>query len=239
MLKFYRSLGTIRAISFDLDDCLYSNRPIMVAAEREMTRYFAETLAPFNKQNIEFKRQFWWPFRTQIKLDSPQLTHDVTEIRRATYTAGILSLCNDQALAAKLADNALTHFLAQRSNFKVPDLSLELLQTLSEKLPLVAISNGNVDVEQVGLAPYFKHFLHADIENKRKPDTDMFNKASQLLAIPQAQILHVGDCGKADVLGALRAGMQVAWLNRYDVGKPITVLPHIELTDIQQLHTLF
>ena len=35
-MKFYRRLANIKAISFDLDDTLYSNRPVMVAIEKKM-----------------------------------------------------------------------------------------------------------------------------------------------------------------------------------------------------------
>jgi len=66
----------------------------------------------------------------------------------------------------------------------------------------------------------------------------MFNLASQKLAIKPSQLLHVGDCGRADIQGALRAGCQAAWLSCYDVGQPITALPHIELSNVTQLKQL-
>ena len=40
-MKVYRRLQSVKAISFDLDDTLYSNYPVMIAANKGMARYFA------------------------------------------------------------------------------------------------------------------------------------------------------------------------------------------------------
>jgi putative hydrolase of the HAD superfamily len=51
------------------------------------------------------------------------------------------------------------------------------------------------------------------------------------------QVLHVGDDVNADVLGALKAGMQAVWVNREghdwtaDVAQPLTVRTLLELCD--------
>jgi len=238
-VKFYRRLPKIQAITFDLDDTLYSNRPVMVNAERAMISYFADKLAAKNDHNLTFDRTFWWPFRSQAMQASPQISHDVTVLRVQTYRLGILSLGYSEQQAEQYAEQALNFFLEQRSTFTIPQSSFELLDYLASKYPLVAISNGNVDTDKVGLTPYFKHFLHASVEHQRKPSRQMFDKAASLLSLPSQHILHVGDCGKADILGAHRAQMPCAWLSSYDVGKPVFVLPHVELTDITQLSSLF
>ena len=66
----------------------------------------------------------------------------------------------------------------------------------------------------------------------------MFTLACQKMAIKPSELLHVGDCGHSDIQGALRAGCQAAWLSCYDVGKPIAVLPHLELNKLSQLELL-
>jgi putative hydrolase of the HAD superfamily len=66
----------------------------------------------------------------------------------------------------------------------------------------------------------------------------MFVLACQKLAIKPSELLHVGDCGRADIQGALLAGCQAAWLSCYDVGKPITELPHIDLNELSHLERL-
>ena len=67
----------------------------------------------------------------------------------------------------------------------------------------------------------------------------MFNKTCAALNIRPEQLLHVGDCGKNDVYGAIDAGCQTAWLEKYHVGKPLKLLPTIALDNIAQLTRLF
>ncbi len=66
----------------------------------------------------------------------------------------------------------------------------------------------------------------------------MFKLACQQLNIAPHELLHVGDCGRNDIFGATDFGCQTAWLSCYDVGKPISVLPTIELSNVVELNKL-
>jgi len=109
------------------------------------------------------------------------------------------------------------------------------LAKLKQHYPIVAISNGNVGTEEIGLAKYFDYRFHAGNGNKQKPANDLFQLACNKLGIKTHELLHVGDCGRADIKGAIRAGCQSAWLNCYDVGKPQTSLADIELNRVTDL----
>ena len=61
-MQFYRRLKQVKAISFDLDDTLYNNRPIMLAIEDKMVGYFAEKLSAYE---FTFNRRYWASFRRQ------------------------------------------------------------------------------------------------------------------------------------------------------------------------------
>ncbi|WP_286263538.1 HAD-IA family hydrolase [Thalassotalea atypica] len=237
-MRFYRRLTSFQAISFDLDDTLYANRDVMVATEKSMVAYFERVLASYNHEQQVFDRCFWWAFRAQAIKTEPSLAHEITDVRRQTYRLGILSLTGDQELSVSLAEQALAHFIEKRSDFKVPDSVHALLARLAMRYPLIAISNGNVDAKAIGIEKYFCHMLHAGNGKLTKPNVDMFTRAANQLGLPLSQILHVGDCGHADVFGALRSGMQSVWLSCYDVGKPLRVVPHVEITDIAQLERL-
>lgn len=245
-MKFYRRVTEIKAISFDLDDTLYSNKPVMQAIEKKMIAYFSG-LPILNKlipERFKFLNgQFWSHFRHHAILKQPDLAHDVVQVRLVTYQLGLASLGLIEGAAQQHAQAALDYFIALRSDFTVPEQSKKLLANLSKKYPLVAISNGNVDTKTLELSQYFKYIYHAGWQTdgyllKQKPVSDMFMLACQQLAIKPSQLLHVGDCGRADIQGALLAGCQAAWLSCYDVGKPITVLPHIELNQLSQLELL-
>lgn len=245
-MRFYRRLTEIKAISFDLDDTLYRNKPVMQAIEKKMIAYFSglpilKNIVP--NQHKLLNVYFWYHFRHQAILKQPDLVHDVVKVRLVSYQLGFVSLGLTDDIAQQQAQAAVDYFIELRSDFTVPEQSKKLLANLSEKFPLIAISNGNVDTKALGISQYFQHIYHAGWQVdgsllKQKPASDMFTLACQQLTIKPSQLLHVGDCGCADIQGALRTGCQTAWLSCYDVGKPIAVLPHIELNNLIQLQLL-
>ncbi len=235
---FYRRLTHFKAISFDLDDTLYSNAPIMRATGLKMVEYFSRSFASFrdvNHQPISFSHHYWLAFRQQALQINPELVHDVAALRLVSYTLGIQALGIPLPEAKIQAKLALDYFTRERSSFILPDKTHLFLQELSDNLPLVAITNGNVDVEAIGLKQYFTAIYHAGNGVKQKPDSQMFNLACQNLNISPDQLLHVGDCGRADISGAIKAGCQAAWLPSYKIGRPVTVLPHIQLEQVDEL----
>lgn len=249
-MQFYRRLTPFKAISFDLDDTLYNNRPVMLAIEKQMVEYFAHQLADFASQtNTVFNRQFWSSFRNKAIQTDPELTHDVVFLRLETYRLGLISLGLNDDEANKEAQAALDYFITLRSDFSVPETSKQLLAYLSQYYPLVAISNGNVDTKALGIDHYFQYIYHAGFQKnvsnivkttllKQKPAADMFSLVCQKLTIKPEHLLHVGDCGFADIHGALNAGCQTAWLPHYGVGKPLKQLPHIALNVVNDLTQL-
>ncbi|MGB1262311.1 MAG: HAD-IA family hydrolase [Cognaticolwellia sp.] len=240
-MRFYRRLLPFQAMSFDLDDTLYSNQPIMLATEKKMVAYFADVLsaAQLTTRPASFDFRFWWQFRQQAIVHRAELKHDVGLLRQESYYLGARSLGLNARQAAEFAEHALAYFVTQRSDFTLPAHTHALLSELKSKMPLVAITNGNVDIDAIGISPYFSHHFHASIEHKAKPDADMFTKTCAALKIRPQQLLHVGDCGKNDVVGAINAGCQTAWLSKYDVGKPLKLLPTLALNNIAQLTRLF
>lgn len=236
-MRFYRRLLPFDAISFDLDDTLYSNHPIMLATDKKMASYFSRILTDYgiDTSKATYSFRYWFPFRQQAIAQWPLLKHDVGLLRQKSYFLGALAVGIEHVAAEEFANSALAYFTEQRSNFILPQHTHDFLAYLQSKRPLVAITNGNVDTDKIGISKYFSHHFHASIENRLKPDPDMFNKTCLALNIKPEQLLHVGDCGKNDVLGGVNAGCQTAWLNQYHVGKPLTVLPTLALDDVEQL----
>ena len=240
-MKCYRRLQPIKAMSFDLDDTLYSNRPIMEKTEQAMISYFSQLLADYTQQNVEhqnFSYRYWMAFRQQAIKRQPELKHDVTALRKETYFHGMMALGYTQQQAFEKAQQALDYFYHKRSDFSLPDEVHNFLNKLKQKLPLVAITNGNVDTDKIAISQYFDFIFHAGNGLVSKPDTDMFSRACTALNIAPQNLLHIGDCGRADVLGGIRSGCQTAWFAKYGIGKPLRVLPHIELSDIAELNRL-
>jgi putative hydrolase of the HAD superfamily len=240
-MKFYRRLKPFKAISFDLDDTLYSNRPIMLSIDIKMAAYFAKRIS-LPKVITIFDNRYWWSYRQQALTGNQFLIHDVVALRLESYNLGFRA-AGFSAVAAKLeAQLALDYFISQRSNFTVAEPVHQLLASLQKKWPIVAISNGNVDTQAIGIHQYFSATFHAgkngDIHYRQKPHADMFVAACNNLSIKPEELLHVGDCGRSDIFGAQSAGCQSVWLSCFDVGKPLSLLPNIELSDVVELHGL-
>jgi len=244
-MKFYRRLAPFKAISFDLDDTLYSNHPIMQITGDAMVAYFQKELPRLLNNSFdiqaEFDINFWSAYKQKALAFKPELSHDVTHLRIESYYLGMIDLGIAKKQARQAAQQALEHFDFHRSNFTVPDNIHKLLEALAKKWPLIAISNGNVNTHTINLNQYFNAIYHAGVcssgkLNKQKPCSDMFDRACQHLKIRPSELLHVGDCGKADILGGILAGCQTAWVSRFTVGKPLSILPNLELSDVDELH---
>ncbi len=59
-MRFYRPLGRISALTFDLDDTLYDNRPVILRTEREALTFvqnYHPALRSFQNEDLQRLRQ--------------------------------------------------------------------------------------------------------------------------------------------------------------------------------------
>ncbi|MBT5219123.1 MAG: HAD family hydrolase, partial [Woeseia sp.] len=96
-----------------------------------------------------------------------------------------------------------------------PDV-LPALEELYEKYTLVAVTNGNANLERIGIRHLFHDVVAASAVGVAKPAKKIFDIAVRKCGVPAHEILHVGDHPVADVDGGRRAGLRTAWLNRTD-----------------------
>ncbi|EKE75891.1 HAD-IA family hydrolase [Gallaecimonas xiamenensis] len=231
----YRPLGPIAAISFDLDDTLYDNGPLIRSAEAKLQQWLAERV-----KTLADSGPYFWQWRQRVISEDPMLAHDATASRHQALSRGLTALGVNQAQG--LADAAMAHFLEWRSDCTLgPEIHL-LLEQLSSRRPLVAISNGNADIERLGLGKYFKGAFHAGASRRMKPAPDLFLAAAQHLKLTPKAILHIGDHLRDDIQGALQAGYQAAWYNPEGLsiksqGKGL-LLPHFEFQSLASLRQL-
>jgi len=231
-MQIYKALQPIQALSFDLDDTLYHNGPVIEQAELAMQHRLLQLVPQFGRLSAAF----WWQQRKMLAATDPDIRHDVSRWRLLALEHGLAELGLPSCEASEVAELAFDAFYQQRSRLEVPTRHLQLLAALGEKYPLVTITNGNANPWQLGLAPYFRHHYRAGPDGRMKPFADMFHKACAQLAIAPAQLLHIGDNGKADVMGALHAGCQAAWLQH--PGSQCRLLPQIRISTLDQLELL-
>ncbi|WP_070962910.1 5-amino-6-(5-phospho-D-ribitylamino)uracil phosphatase YigB [Vibrio sonorensis] len=233
-MKYYRAIGPIRAMTFDLDDTLYDNWPVILRLEKELQSWFAK------HHPIYFQKDHtWWQsLKKQVAIDNQSLIHNLSAWRQKYLEEGFRQLGYSDAKAVRVAEEAMVEVLKWRNRVDVPDSTHKVMRALANKYPLVAITNGNVDVKKIGLETYFSCVLKAGPDGPAKPLPDLFTKAAQHLGLPAKQILHVGDHLISDVKGAVDRGYQACWINDHQKclrQERATLVPHIEITELSQL----
>ena len=246
-MQFFKPINIIKAITFDLDDTLYNNEPVIRQADAVLNAHLkrhypnAGALTPDQWQQLK---------RDAISAN-PSLSSDMGKLRltvlKAALAKDVLPTTRSIASTSSNATDPLTEaatecfhcFYNARSEFELPKEVHDTLSALSSQLPLIGITNGNVNAEKIGIASYFDVILHASTTRPMKPARAMFDEAAQRLNIAPKYILHVGDNMTKDIYGAINAGFQSAWFacNR-DMHLPkerISVLPHVVLDHLDEL----
>jgi putative hydrolase of the HAD superfamily len=226
-------VSKIKAISIDLDDTLWPIWPTIERAEKVLHDWMVE-YAPMAAALFSSPSALR-DIRNHMAASRPDLKNDLSAVRResirlALYRAGENPL---------LADQAFEVFFAERQRVTLFDDVRPSLQFLSARFPLVSVSNGNADLERVGLGSYFRAAVSAREFGVGKPDPRIFHAAAGAVDLTTEHVLHVGDDATLDALGALNAGMQAAWVNRLDHLWPHELEPHVKLTNLTELCALF
>jgi FMN hydrolase / 5-amino-6-(5-phospho-D-ribitylamino)uracil phosphatase len=148
-------IARIRAISIDLDDTLWPIWPTIERAEKVLHDWLVDhaPMAAALFSSPSALREI----RNYMAANRPELKNDLSAVRResirlALYRAGENPL---------LADQAFEVFFAERQRVTLFDDAAPALEFLAARFPLVSISNGNADLQRVGLEPYFRASVSA------------------------------------------------------------------------------
>jgi putative hydrolase of the HAD superfamily len=148
--------------------------------------------------------------RARVAEQFPERNHDMTFLRHRALEELFAAAGHPRAHA----DAAFEVFFAHRNRVKLYDDVAASLQRLSRHYRLYALSNGNADLVRCGIAHLFEGHITAITAGAPKPDARIFSRLSDMAGVTAQQVLHIGDDPHADVVGAMQAGMQAAWLNR-------------------------
>ena len=226
-------LTIIKAISLDLDDTLWPVWPVIEKAEAALNVWLGRnapmTAALFANPGARHD------IREHIVRSRPELKYNLSAIRREAIRMALYRSQENPLLA----DEAFEVFFAARHQVTLFDDALLALEFLSARYPVVALSNGNADIARIGLGSYFQAAISAQAFGVGKPDTRIFHAAAGAVNVQPHNVLHVGDDAALDVLGALNAGMQTAWVNRADHFWAHDALPHETVTNLTELCDLF
>jgi putative hydrolase of the HAD superfamily len=215
---------TLQAITLDLDDTLWPMAPTLHRAEAAMQAWLLHN-APATVAAHD--RPAWLALRRTVVADRPDWAHDLSALRRETIRRALLAAGDDPALA----QTAFDVFFAERQRVDLFDDVLPALARLAARWPVVALSNGNADVQRVpGLGQHFHAAVSARDLGLAKPALAAFTAACARAGADPAATLHVGDDAALDIDGALAAGLQAAWVRRPggpDTGVPVQAPQHV------------
>ena len=226
-------LTKIRAITLDLDDTLWPIWPTIERAEKALHQWLQGHAPGASALLADPATRL--ALRHEVTAARPELQHQMSTLRLELIRLALLR--SDERTA--LAEPAYEVFFEERQRVIFYDDALAGLAFLSARFPLVALSNGNADLNRVGLGAFFKAGLSAQGFGVGKPDPRIFKAAAAAAGVEAHEVLHIGDDAELDVLGALASGMQTVWLNREDKLWPHEAEPHETVTTLTELTEIF
>ena len=199
--------ASIQVICFDLDDTLWPCEPVIQRAEQVLHQWLS---LHYPRLTDQFSITDLRELRQQLCQRYPQFTHDLTAIRKIS-----LALAAEQAgYDSQLIEPAFAIFHQARNQVDFYADVLPNLKKLSQQYKLGALTNGNADLQQIGIRYFFDFVLSAYEVGVEKPHPAFFARACQYAQTEPEHIVHVGDDPNSDVAGALTVGMRAVWLNR-------------------------
>jgi len=222
-------MRNIKAICFDLDDTLWDMRPVILNAERSLYEWFsvhfprvAERYSAADIRDLRMSAATRWP----------DLAHDLTELRLRV----LREIAASTGYGEDMVAGAFEVFFAARNDVDVYGDVEPALVSLGEAFSLFALSNGNADLQQIGLARLFDGIYTARIMGVAKPDQRFFTEAARRAGYAPDQMLHVGDNPLNDIVVARESGMTPVWLNRSGSDWPLDdAEPEYQIDDLRAL----
>ncbi|MDR3387983.1 MAG: HAD family hydrolase [Rudaea sp.] len=218
----------IRAISLDLDDTIWPIEPVMLRAEQRMDAWL-KTHCP--RAAAHYPIAAMRALRNRVADENPHLAHDFTAQRRLSLSAAL----TPHGYGDEHVEAAFAEFYAARNQVECYVDALPALERLAARFPLVSLSNGNADLDRIGLSRFFRFSICARDFGAAKPAPQIFHAACERLGLPPAAVLHVGDDPELDVAGARAAGLRSAWVNRTQAAWSHAHVPDLTVRDLHDL----
>jgi putative hydrolase of the HAD superfamily len=219
----------IRALTFDLDDTLWDNRPVLMAAEQTLYDWLCRH---YPRISLHYRLEDMWRLRQDLLQQDPELRNDVTALRKRSLRVAAESAGYDQ----RLVEPAFAVFLEARHQVTLYSDVVPALQKLRNAgYCLGSLTNGNADVQRLGLGHLFDFSLTAAAIGKAKPHPRMFREACRCARVNAAELAHIGDEPGTDIAGAQNAGVTAVWMNRRGLQSSPGIVCHAEISGMKGL----
>lgn len=197
----------IKAVTFDLDDTLWSTADVIGRAEMAMFAFLGEAAPAFVERESPVS---FLEYRRGVMQRRSDMAYDLLGIRRLAIQEVLEQLGEPHAEA--VATEASRVFQNHRQKVRYYPGVLNMLARLSAHVPLAAITNGTTHIDQTDGAEFFKFGLRAEQVPPGKPDEIIFRVAFDRLGVAPKDVVHVGDNWDLDVLAAKSLGCQTVWV---------------------------
>ena len=199
----------IRLIGFDLDDTLWDVIPVIVRAEAFLDNWLKENAAELNFTVIEMRQ-----FRNEVLTEQPELADRITELRKQIIKKAMMSSGINNHRSELLSNKAIDIFLDARNQIELFEGVEDVLSTLSDNYTVCALSNGNADIDRLGLGHLFHFSFSAEQVGKPKPAHHLFSAALSHTKLTAEEMIYIGDDPLLDVDAAKELGIHAIWMDR-------------------------
>jgi putative hydrolase of the HAD superfamily len=168
-----------------------------------------------------------------VSVQYDQLSEHLSHIPKNDYTARFIELdCHGHVWKDKVYQSLVSEFAIEGMSWQslLEDYEMQFqfhcvpFQFLTEMLNelknqdylLGIITNGRSPfqaraIDGLGIRDYFDVILISEVEQVRKPQVEIFQRAMNLLGVSASDSVFVGDHPEADIVGAKGAMMKTIW----------------------------
>ena len=199
----------IKAITFDLDDTFWDVKPVIINAEMKTRKFIEDQVGTLEWGSWEdFKLM-----REKLILKDASYEFDVGKLRKKLLLMKIKEHVSDPKAANELSEKAFQLFFKERNRVDFFPNVLDEIKKLARVYELGCLTNGNADIEIIGIDKFFEFNISSKDVGANKPSENHFHSARELLGLGKDEILHIGDHKINDMLGAINYGCEALWFN--------------------------
>jgi putative hydrolase of the HAD superfamily len=200
-------MNDILAITIDLDDTLWAIHPVIKRAEKRLYEWMGEHYPRIGEM---FTAEDIRELRAEVIDEFRDRAHDLTFLRRTVLTR----IGEAAGYGDRHVDAAFEVFDEARNDVELFPESRPALQFLKKHYVVIAVTNGNANLDRIGIRDLFDDVVSAAAVGAAKPARPIFEAAVRAGGAPPDKTLHVGDHPLYDVHGARDAGLRAVWVNR-------------------------
>ena len=226
---------TIKSISFDLDDTLWPLMPNIMEAEKTTNEWIKEnfpgTASLLGKQDVI-------EIRDKLIKEDPNLMNQISDLRKLMFYELNIRAGYGKEESENMAEEAFEIYFKGRNAVTFYEGVIETLELLKNDYSLGVVTNGNADLQVIGIDNLFDYIFSAADLNAHKPDTVMFEAVINRTGLRAEEICHIGDHPINDVKASLDFGMTPIWFNYEKASFPLEGIEVAEFSDWNSLPDL-